>query len=54
MGGVQKMDYRANGEVVFRGVRALDPDSMECLNRLNVQGWFLAKEMGYPMKLFTC
>jgi hypothetical protein len=41
------------GEVVFRAERALDPDSMEYPNRWDVQGWFLGKEMGYAIELFT-
>jgi hypothetical protein len=31
MGRVEKMDCRANGEIVFRAVRAIEPDSVEYL-----------------------
>ncbi len=53
MGRVEKMDCKANGEVVFRAIRVLDPDSVEYPNRWNVQGWYLEKEMGYAIELFT-
>ena len=53
MGRVEKMDYRANGEVVFRAVRLLGPDSVEYPNRWDGQGWFLEKEMGYAIELFS-
>jgi hypothetical protein len=50
MGRVEKMDCRANGEIVFRGVRVLDPDSVEYLK---VQGWSLEREMRYAIELFS-
>jgi transposase-like protein len=53
MGRVEKMDCRANGEVVFGAERALDPDSMQYLNRWDIEEWFLEKEMGYAIELFT-
>lgn len=52
MNRVEKMDCRANGEVVFRAMRDLDPDSMEYPNRWGVQGLFQEKEMGYAIKSF--
>ncbi len=49
MGRVEIMDCRANGEILFRAVRLLDPDSVEYPNRWDVQGWVLKKEMGYAI-----
>jgi len=39
-----KMDYRANGEVVFRALRVLGPDSMRYPNRWDIRGWYQEKE----------
>ena len=53
MGRVEKMGYRANHEVVFGGIRALDPDGMTYPDQRSAQGLFQETEMGYAVELFT-
>lgn len=52
MGGVEKMDCRANGEVGFKNLKPFCPEFSEMFPPMIPHGLFQEKEMGYPFSYF--